>query len=109
MEHIFSDQDGPGTPFVLINRGGLEYPVTGTYGDIGLLMDPATGTAVQGQTITAVFPMGLLSAHTLEKPMKGWKVKLNDPHRGELSFFVVDPPVHDYTIGMTRLILGTAI
>jgi hypothetical protein len=106
MGRILGDPEGPGTPFELIDTDGLVYPVAGTYGDIGLLIDPATGTAVQGQTITAAYPMALLAEHTDNKPEKGWKVKVTDLKGGEHLLRIIDPPIHDFTVGITRLQLG---
>ena len=106
LKRIFGDSEGPGTPFELIDRGGLMYSVAGTYGDVGLLIDPATGAAIQGQTITAAYPMALLEAHTGKRPEKGWQVKIKDLQGGVHVFHIIDPPIHDFTIGITKLQLG---
>ena len=105
-KRILGDPDGAGTPFVLISPFGGEYPVCGTYGDISLLIDPTNGSAIQGRTITASYPMALLKEQTDEKPEKKWKVKVNNLDGKELVLFVVNPPDHDFTIGITRLTLG---
>lgn len=95
-----------GSPFVIVNPGNVEFPVSGTFGDIGLLMDPETGAPVQGQTIAAAYPMRLLKEQTGEVPEKGWRVKAWDLSGVERIYFVVRPPIHDWTIGITRLQLG---
>ena len=104
--HIFSDPDGPGTPYSLIAPNGAEYPVCGTYGDISVLIDPSTGAAVQGRTITATFPMALLKNKTDKMPEKKWKARVKDLGGTEHILFVTDPPDHDFTIGLTRMRLG---
>jgi len=106
LTNILGDPEGPGTPFILIAPDGAEYPVCGTYGDISLLIDPATGSAVQGRTITAAYPMALLKGRASELPKKGWKVRLNDLDGTQRLLFIVDPPDNDFTIGLTRLKLG---
>ena len=106
LGNIFGNPDGPGTPFILIEPGGGEYPVCGIYGDVSLLIDPTNGTAVQGRSISASYPMALLKEHTDKMPGKKWKVKIKDLHRKDHIFFIVDPPDHDNTIGLTRLRLG---
>jgi len=106
LVNIFGSPDGPGTPFTLIAPNNSEYMVNGTYGDISLLIDPASGAAVQGRTIIAVFPMALLRSQTDLVPEKKWRVKVKSLKGEELTLFVVQPPDHDLTIGLTRLTLG---
>ena len=106
LSDILGNPDGPGTPFYLITPEGNEYSVCGTYGDISLLIDPATGSAVQGRTITATYPMALLKKQTEQVTEKKWKVRVKDLAGKEHVLFVTDPPDHDYTIGLTRLRLG---
>ena len=106
LKRIFKNPEGPGTPFIIIAPDGAEYPVCGTYGDISLLIDPATGTSIQGRTISAAYPMALLREKTTALPVKGWKVKVSDIAGAERILFIANPPDHDYTIGMTRLALG---
>ena len=107
LKNIFGDPAGPGTLFSLIAPdNGAEYLVSGTYGDISLIIDPATGSAIQGRTITVAYPMALLKSQTDRMPEKKWKVRVKELDGAEHILFVVDPPDHDYTIGMTRLRLG---
>jgi hypothetical protein len=95
-----------GDPFVLVNMQGNEFPVSGHFGDIGLLLDPETGASVQGQTASVAYSMKALKAQTDEVPERGWKVKNFDFAGAERTFYVVRPPIQDFTIGITRLMLG---
>jgi hypothetical protein len=95
-----------GDPFVLVNTKGNEFPVSGHFGDIGLLLDPETGASVQGQTASVVYSMRALRAQTDETPERGWKVKIFDFMGVERTLYVVRPPINDFTMGITRLQLG---
>jgi len=106
LVNILGNPDGPGTPFIIVTPEGGEYPVCGTFGDISLLIDPSSGAAIQGRTINAAYPMALLKAKTERMPEKKWKVKVKDLSGTERILFIVDPPDHDYTIGLTRIKLG---
>jgi hypothetical protein len=95
-----------GDSFALVDTQGNEFPVSGHFGDIGLLLDPETGASIQGQTASAAYSMGELKALTDEVPERGWKVKIFDFAGAERTLYVVRPPIHDFTIGVTRLMLG---
>ena len=103
---ILGNPEGLGTPFDLVDKDGAVYPVCWTFGDISLLIDPQTGTAVQGRTITAVYPMALLAERTDTNPVKGWRVNVKALDGKDMLLVVCEPPDHDFTIGLTRLRLG---
>jgi hypothetical protein len=50
--------------------------------------------------------MALLKDKTERLPEKKWKIKVKDLGGAERTLFIIDPPDHDYTIGLTRLKLG---
>jgi hypothetical protein len=103
---ILNDINSAATPFVLITADdGKEYPVSGSYGDIGYLLDPATGTAIQGRTIEAAYSMAALREQTDREPEKGWRFICNDLAGNETILFVV-LYVPDRTIGLARLKLA---
>ena len=106
LNNIFSDSEGPGNPYILIAPNNDEYTVCGTYGDIALLIDPTNGTAIKGRTISATYPMAMLKIQTDQVPEKKWRVKVKDLSGADHILFIVDPPDHDNTIGLTRLTLG---
>lgn len=107
MQNIFSDPEGAGTPFILVNpKTNKEFPVCGVFGDINLIIDPQSGAAIKGRTISAAYPGGLLKKQTDELPAKGWKVLVKDLNEKEKILFVVEAPDHDNTLGVTRLTLG---
>jgi hypothetical protein len=105
-QNILTDINGAATPFVLIAADdGQEYPISGSYGDIGYLIDPATGTAIQGRTIEAAYSMATLREQTKREPEKGWRFVCNDLEGNRTTLFVV-LYVPDRTIGLARLKLA---
>jgi hypothetical protein len=104
-QKILTDINGAATPFVLIAADNEQYPISGSYGDIGYLIDPATGTAIQGRTIEAVYSMATLREQTEREPEKGWRFVCNDLAGKRTTFFVV-LYVPDRTIGLARLKLA---
>jgi hypothetical protein len=105
-QKILNDINGAATPFVLIAADdGQEYPMAGSYGDIGYLLDPATGTAVQGRTIEAAYSMANLREQTEREPGKGWRFVCTDLAGNEMTLFVV-LYIPDRTIGLARLKLA---
>jgi len=101
---ILGDTSGAASEFVLIS-GNAEYPVTGSYGDIGYLLNLATGEAVQGRTIEAAFSLLSLAEKTKEEPKRGWGFKCIDLTGNEIKLFVkkYEP---DKTIGIGRIKLA---
>jgi hypothetical protein len=104
-QKILTDINGAATPFVLIAADGQEYQISGSYGDIGYLIDPKTGTAVQGRTIEAAYSMATLREQTEREPEKGWRFICNDLAGNKTTLFVVIY-VPDRTIGLARLKLA---
>ena len=105
VKSILEYINGAGTPFILIDRDKTEYPMTGSYGDIGYLLNPATGEAIQGRTIQAAFCMASLEAYTSNEPDRGWNFKIFDLSGKETKLFVIkyEP---DRTIGIGRITLA---
>jgi hypothetical protein len=108
-QKILTDITGAATPFVLIAADDRqEYPVFGSYGDIGYLIDPKTGTAVQGRTIEAAYSMATLREQTEREPEKGWRFACNDLAGNKTTLFVV-LYAPDRTIGLARLKLAVDV
>jgi hypothetical protein len=105
LAEILEDTDGAGTPYILVDKEGVEYPVCGTYGDIGYKISPDTGIPVLGRTITATYRIRTLREQTEKTPEQGWKVKANDLYGNEQILFVTKFEA-DKTIGIGRLKLG---
>jgi hypothetical protein len=105
LAETLEDADGAGSPFTLIDPTNTEYPLTGTFGDIGYLLDSETGLPVQGRTITATYRMKSLFEKTIYPPGRGWRVKVNGLDGAEHIFHVVNYEP-DRTIGIGRLKLG---
>jgi hypothetical protein len=105
LGEILGDTEGAGTPFVLVDKGGVEYPVTGVFGDIGFLIDPSTGAPVQGRSIVAACRIRCLEEQGAGMPGRGWKVRAEDLSGKSLELWVHrNEP--DRTIGLYRLTLG---
>lgn len=102
------DTDGAGMEFVLVDKANAEYPVVGTFGDIGYLLNPETGLPVQGRTIAAAYRMSTLRALTETVPDQGWKVRVIDLAGTEQVLYVsrYEP---DRTIGIARLKLAVKL
>jgi hypothetical protein len=102
---ILEDMNGAGTSFILIDREKTEYPMTGSYGDIGYLLNPATGEAIQGRTIQAAYCMASLEVYTSNEPERGWHFKVIDLSGKEIKLFIIkyEP---DRTIGIGRITLA---
>lgn len=99
------DTDGAGTSYILIDKDNQEYPVIGTFGDIGYLLNPDTGLPIQGRTITATFRLSTLWQATETVPEQGWRVRVTDLHGTEQTLHVTryEP---DRTIGIGRIKLA---
>ena len=105
LAETLEDTDGAGSPFTLIDPENNEYRLTGTFGDIGYLLDSETGLPVQGRTITAAYRMKTLAEKTSAIPGENWKVKTIGFDDKEYILFVVNYEP-DRTIGIGRVKLG---
>jgi len=101
---ILGNLNGAGTEFTL-TENGFEYPLIGSVGDIGYLLNLATGEAVEGRTIEAAFSLLALAEKTNKKPKRGWGFKCMDLTGKEIKLFVLrfEP---DNTIGVGRIKLA---
>jgi hypothetical protein len=106
LADTLEDADGAGTPFMLIDPNNNVHHITGTFGDIGYLLDNETGLPVQGRTITAAYRIKTLFKKTNKTPGKGWKVKVSGFDGVEYILHVVNYEP-DRTIGIGRIKLGT--
>jgi hypothetical protein len=97
-------ETGGASEFTLFDKSGSAYPLRGTVGDIGYLLD-GEGNAIQGRQIVNTFRMSTLAAQTAEPPAKGNKIVQKDLSGTEWTLFVVryEP---DRTIGIGRLVLA---
>jgi hypothetical protein len=105
VQRIIENARGAGTPYVLIDKEGAEYPVTGIFGDIGSLIDPVSGESVQGRSIEAVCMMKTIAAAAGKIPERGWKARATGIDGKELVLFVWRNET-DRTIGLCRMALG---
>ena len=106
FKEILEDAEGGlGTKFILINKDKQEFPVTGHYGDIGYLLNTATGEATQGRTIQAAYSMESLRQLTPEVPKEGWRFKTMDLSGKEINLAITryEP---DRTVGVARIRLA---
>jgi hypothetical protein len=104
MRSIIEDATGAGTPYTLIHDGA-EYPVTGTFGDIGSLTDPISGEPVQGRAIEATVAAQSIIEAAGTVPARGWKARAAALDGKETALFV-QRNEYDRTIGLCRLTLG---
>ena len=105
MGNIIENANGAGTPYTLIKADGLEYPVTGTFGDIAFLIDPISGEAIQGRAISATCRAKTITAAAGELPARGWKARAAGLDGKPYTLFV-QRNEYDRTIGLCRLTLG---
>jgi len=104
LKDIIEDESGAGTPYTLINDAG-EYPVVGTFGDIGSLTDPITGEAIQDRSIEATVIMETITAAAGKIPARGWRVRITGLDGKEITLYVQrNEP--DRSVGLCRLTLG---
>jgi hypothetical protein len=103
LANTIEDPNGAGTPYTLIERRS-EYPVIGTFDDIGLLIDPISGEAIQGRTITATCRLSTILALAGKAPGRGWEARIDD-FQGAHTLYVQRNEI-DRTIGICRLTLG---
>jgi hypothetical protein len=105
LKRIIENESGIGTPYMLLDKDGKEYPLVGTYGDIGSLIDPVFGEVIQGRTIEATCHMHTILAAAGKIPERGWKVRVTGIDGKELVLFVRRNEA-DRTIGLCRMALG---
>jgi hypothetical protein len=104
LKRIIENENGIGTRYTLIDKGGKEYPLAGTFGDIASLVDPVSGEPIQGRTIEATCHMQTILAAAEKIPERGWKARVTR-YGKELVLFVQRNEA-DRTIGLCRLALG---
>jgi hypothetical protein len=105
---ILENMNGAGTPFVLVTKERQEFPIVGSFGDIGYLLNPATGEAIQGRTIQAAYSMESLRAQTPLEPERGWRFNVLGLS-GELTELFVTMYEPDRTIGIGRITLAAVL
>jgi hypothetical protein len=106
LANTIEDPNGAGTPYTLIDKGA-EYPVVGTLDDIGLLIDPISGEAIQGRTVTATCRLTTILALAGKAPSRAWKARITDL-QGVHTLYVQRNEI-DRTIGICRLTLGVKL
>jgi microcystin degradation protein MlrC len=72
LEKTLENPNRAGTPYIIIDPQDNQYPVTGTIGDISLLVDAMTGEVMQGRTIIATCIMKRLPL----PPRRGWRAEV---------------------------------
>jgi hypothetical protein len=105
LQRTIEDPRGAGTPFVLIDKGGAEYPVIGIFGDIGSLIDPVSGEVIQSRSIEAVCMMKTIIAAAGKVPERGWKARAAGLDGRQMILFVWRNET-DRTVGLCRMALG---
>jgi len=105
LAETLEDADGAGSPFILVDENNNQYHLTGTFGDIGYLLDNETGLPVQGRTITATYRMKSLFEKTKYPPSKNWRVIVQGLNDAEYTLNVVNYEP-DRSIGIGRLKLA---
>jgi hypothetical protein len=105
LKNILENDGGAGTSFTLESPDGQSYILSGVYGDIGYLIDPATGEPVQGRTIEAAYSMATLRLQTERVPEKGWRFICFNLNGDQIRLFVkrYEP---DNTVGTARIKMG---
>jgi hypothetical protein len=104
MQSIIEDENEAGKTYTLVDDAG-EYHVTGTHSDIGNLLDPITGEAIQGRAIEATVPAQSILTAAGKIPVRGWKARMRGKDGQEITLFVKRNE-YDRTIGLCRLTLG---
>jgi hypothetical protein len=96
---------GAGIPYTLIDKSNAEYPVVGTYNDVGFLIDAISGEAIQGRTIEATCPASVIIELAGKVPERGWKARVTGYDKKTYTLFV-QRNEYDRTIGVCRFALG---
>jgi hypothetical protein len=105
LTHTLENQNASGSPFVLIDPLGNEYPLAGDVGDVSLLAESANGETFRSRTITAACRIKTLLQQTPLIPARGWQARVTDLNGNDISLYVqgVDP---DRTLGLYNLTMG---
>jgi hypothetical protein len=90
-----------GTPYTLIDPQDALHEVTGTVGDISVLLNPSTGETIQGRTITATCLMKRLPV----PPCRGWRAQLPELS-GKIQELFIQGVAPDYTAGLYYFTMG---
>jgi hypothetical protein len=100
LAHTLENQNASGSPFVLIDPFGNEYPLVGDVGDVSLLAESANGETFRSRTITAACRIKTLLQQTPLVPARGWQARINN-----INLYVQgnDP---DRTLGVYNLTMG---
>lgn len=90
--------------FILADKDGHEWTVTGLVGDIGFLID-TDGNAVAGRTVFATFRSERVAIDgVVVEPKKGWSFTYTDLSGKAWKLFVLYS-MPDRTIGLTKVYL----
>jgi hypothetical protein len=101
---ILENKNASGSPFVLIDPSGNEYPLTGDLGDVSLLTESAVGETFRSRTITAVCRIKTLSEKTPLVPERGWQARI--ALNGNAVSLYVQGNDPDRTLGLYNLTMG---
>jgi len=101
MEKTLENPKRFGTPYTLIDPQDTRYNVTGTVGDISVLLEPATGETINGRTITTTCLMKRLPV----PPRRGWRAQLPELS-GKIQELFVQGVLPDHTAGLYYCTMG---
>ncbi len=108
---VEDDSTGPGYPIAVTNPAGLTVSMIGLSNDISQLIDPETGIAVSGRSVSVALVTSSLLTNGLGMPsgissalIKPWIVSFDDINGATFTFKIsaVDP---DRSIGLTMCLL----
>jgi hypothetical protein len=101
LEKTLENPNAAGSPYTLIDPNNVRYPVVGTVGDISMLIDPISGEAISGRTITTTCRMMRLPV----QPRRGWRAELPDL-AGNIQQLYVQEIKPDNTIGLYYFVMS---
>jgi hypothetical protein len=101
MEKTLENPKRFGTNYTLIDPQDVPHEVTGTVGDVSILLDPSTGEIIQDRSITTTCLMKRLTA----RPCRGWRARLPDLS-GKIQELFVQGVAPDYTAGLYYFTMG---
>lgn len=103
---------GFGWPVTLTDPNGVSANLTAQTQDIGIIVDPDTGVAVSGRTISAVLRISSIRGKGLEIPeaeprrdRKPWRIDTKDTNGNPVAL-KVDYSYQDRILGTITLQLG---